>query len=103
MSPTPLLLPGCSSFGTGNTLQTANISYQEKQRLLRGLAAIEADVLLIDIGVALAIMPSIFMFSDMQICVVLPDPLIMDLYTFLQLAPSGDPRLFSAQTMSVTS
>ena len=74
--------------GTGNTLQTANISYQEKQRLLRGLAAIETDVLLIDIGAGTSYHAlDFFMFSDLQICVVLPDPTsIMDLYTFLQLA-----------------
>lgn len=74
--------------GTGNTLQTSNISYQEKQRLLRGLAALEADVLLLDVGAGTGYHAlDFFMFSDLQICVTLPDPTsIMDMYTFLQLA-----------------
>ena len=74
--------------GTGNTLQTANLSYQEKRRLLRGLAAIETDILLIDVGAGTNYHAlDFFMFSDLQVCVTLPDPAaIMDLYTFLQLA-----------------
>lgn len=74
--------------GTGSTLQTANISYQEKQRLLRGLAAIETDVLLIDVGAGTGYHAlDFFMYSDLQICVTLPDPTsILDMYTFLQLA-----------------
>ncbi|EKD38268.1 MAG: hypothetical protein ACD_75C00796G0003 [uncultured bacterium] len=74
--------------GTGNTLQTANLSYQEKRRLLRGLAGIEADILLIDVGAGTNYHAlDFFMFSDLQVCVTLPDPAaIMDLYTFLQLA-----------------
>lgn len=74
--------------GTGNTLQTANIGYQEKQRLLRSLAAVEADVLLLDIGAGTNYHAlDFFMFSDLQICVTLPDLMsIMDMYTFLQLA-----------------
>ncbi len=74
--------------GSGNTLQTANISYQEKQRLLRSLAAVEADILLIDVGAGTNYHAlDFFMFSDLQICVTLPDPAsILDMYTFLQLA-----------------
>jgi len=74
--------------GTGETLQTANMTYQEKQRLLRGLESIEADVLLIDTGAGTSYHAlDFFMQSDIQICVTLPDPTaIMDLYTFLQLA-----------------
>jgi flagellar biosynthesis protein FlhG len=74
--------------GTGDTLQTANLSYQEKKRLLRALTAIEADVLLIDVGAGAGYHAlDFFMFSDLQICVTLPDPAsIMDLYNFLQLA-----------------
>ncbi len=74
--------------GTGYTLQTSNITYQEKQRLLRGLQDIEADILLIDIGAGTSYHAlDFFMQSDIQICATLPDPTaIMDLYTFLQLA-----------------
>lgn len=74
--------------GTGDTLQTSNMTYQEKLRLLRGLGAIEADVLLIDVGAGSSYHAlDFFMQSDIQICVTQPDPTaIMDLYTFLQLA-----------------
>ncbi len=74
--------------GTGNTLQTANITYQEKQRLLRALAEVKTDVMLIDIGAGTSYHAlDFFMHSDLQICVTLPDPTsIMDMYTFLQLA-----------------
>ncbi len=74
--------------GTGETLQTSNMTYQEKHRLLRGLEAIEADILLIDVGAGTSYHAlDFFMQSDIQICVTLPDPTaIMDLYTFLQLA-----------------
>lgn len=74
--------------GSGNTLQTANISYQEKQRLFRSLATVETDVMLIDVGAGANLHAlDFFMFSDLQICVTLPDPAsILDMYTFLQLA-----------------
>jgi len=74
--------------GTGDTLQTSNMTFQEKHRLLRGLDSIDADVLLIDVGAGTSFHAlDFFMYSDIQICVTLPDPTaIMDLYTFLQLA-----------------
>ena len=74
--------------GSGDTLQTANINFQEKQRLLRGLQDIDCDVLLLDVGAGTNYHAlDFFMHSDLQVCVALPDPTsIMDLYTFLQLA-----------------
>lgn len=74
--------------GSGNTLQTANMSFQEKQRLLRALAAIDTDVLLVDVGAGTGFHAlDFFMFSDIQICVTNPEPAaIMDFYNFLQLA-----------------
>jgi flagellar biosynthesis protein FlhG len=74
--------------GTGDTLQTSNMSYQEKQRLLRGLKSIDTDILLIDVGAGTSYHAlDFFMQSDIQVCVTLPEPTaIMDLYTFLQLA-----------------
>jgi flagellar biosynthesis protein FlhG len=74
--------------GTGDTLQTSNMTFQEKRRLLRGLDGIDADVLLIDVGAGTSYHAlDFFMQSDIQICVTLPDPTaIMDLYNFLQLA-----------------
>jgi len=74
--------------GTGDTLQTANMSFQEKQRLLRGLTTIETDVLLIDVGAGTSYHAlDFFMYGDIQMCVALPDPTsILDLYNFLTLA-----------------
>ena len=74
--------------GSGNTLQTANMSFQEKQRLLRSLAAIDTDVLLVDVGAGTGFHAlDFFMFTDIQICVTNPEPAaIMDFYNFLQLA-----------------
>lgn len=74
--------------GTGNTLQTANMTFQEKQRLFRGLATIEADVILVDVGAGTSYhVLDFFMNSDIQICATLPEPAaIMDFYNFIQLA-----------------
>lgn len=74
--------------GTGNTLETANMTYQEKQRLLRGIDSLNADVVLLDVGAGTSYHSlDFFMFSDIQICVTLPEPTsIMDFYGFLQLA-----------------
>ena len=73
---------------TGHTLHTANLSFQEKQRLFRSLETIDTDVLLIDVGAGTNYHAlDFFMFSDIQLCVTTPDPTsIMDFYTFLQLA-----------------
>lgn len=74
--------------GTGTTLQTANMNFQEKVRLLRAIDTIEADILLLDVGAGTSYHAlDFFMHSDLQLCVTLPDPTsIMDLYNFLQLA-----------------
>lgn len=74
--------------GTGDTLQTANMSYQEKKRLLRGLATIDADVVILDVGAGTSYHAlDFFMYGDIQMCAALPDPTsIMDLYNFLTLA-----------------
>lgn len=74
--------------GTGDTLNTANMTFQAKKRLLRSLDTIDTDVLLIDIGAGTNYHAlDFFMFSDIQVCVTSPEPTsIMDFYTFLQLA-----------------
>lgn len=74
--------------GTGDTLQTSNMTYQEKHRILRALDGIDTEILLVDVGAGTGYHAlDFFMHSDIQICVSLPDPTsIMDLYTFLQLA-----------------
>ena len=77
------ILPGVS-----DTLQSANMTLLEKQRLLRALAAIDADVLLLDIGAGVNLHTlDFFMMSELQICVTTPEPTaVMDFYTFLQLS-----------------
>lgn len=74
--------------GTGETLHTANMTFQEKKRLLRALQTIDTDVLLIDVGAGTSYHTlDFFMSSDIQLCVALPEPTsIMDFYRFLQLA-----------------
>lgn len=74
--------------GTGDTLQSANMTYQEKQRLLRSLAMIDIDVLLIDVGAGTSYHAlDFFMCTDIQLCITSPEPTsIMDFYNFLQLA-----------------
>ena len=74
--------------GSGSTLQTANMSFQEKQRLLRSLNTLDADIILIDVGAGTSYHSlDFFMFGDIQLCVTLPEPTaVMDFYSFLQLA-----------------
>lgn len=74
--------------GTGSTLQTANMSFQEKQRLLRAISALDVDVILMDVGAGTSYHTlDFFMYSDIQICVTMPEPTsIMDFFGFLQLA-----------------
>lgn len=74
--------------GSGDTLQTANMTYQEKQRLLRHLKSIDTDILLIDVGAGCSYhVLDFFMATDIQICVTCPEPSsIMDFYRFLQLS-----------------
>ncbi len=74
--------------GTDSTLQTANMTYQEKQRLLQSLSKVDADVVLVDVGAGASFHSlDFFMYGDVQICVTMPEPTsIMDFYNFLQLA-----------------
>ena len=74
--------------GTGDTLQTANMTYQEKKRLLSAVAAIDADIVLIDVGAGTSYHSlDFFMAADLQICTTMPEATsIMDFYTFIQLA-----------------
>lgn len=74
--------------GTGDTLQTANMNYQEKMRLLRALANIDADIVLIDVGAGTSYHTlDFFMAADLHICTTMPEHTsIMDFYTFVKLA-----------------
>ncbi len=74
--------------GTGDTLKTANMTYQTKQRLLRHIALLDADLVLIDVGAGTGFhVLDFFMFADRQICVTTPEPTaVLDFYRFLKLA-----------------
>ncbi len=74
--------------GTGNTLQTANMTYQEKKRLLRALEGIDAEIVLMDVGAGTSYHSlDFFMAADLQVCVTMPEPTsILDFYHFIQLA-----------------
>ncbi|MEE4242645.1 MAG: P-loop NTPase [Desulfopila sp.] len=74
--------------GSGETLRTANMTFQEKLRLLRSISKIDTDIVLIDIGAGTGYHGlDFFMFSDLQICVTMAEPTsIMDFYKFIQLA-----------------
>lgn len=74
--------------GTGDTLQTANMTFQEKTRLLRALRELQADIVLIDVGAGTSYHSlDFFMAADLQICVTMAEPTsIMDFYRFIQLA-----------------
>jgi flagellar biosynthesis protein FlhG len=74
--------------GTGETLQTANMTYQEKSRLLRAISAIDCDIVMIDVGAGTSYHAlDFFMSTDLQICVTMAEPTsIMDFYRFIQLA-----------------
>lgn len=74
--------------GTGDTLQTANMTYQEKMRLLRALNNIDADIVLIDVGAGTSYHTlDFFMAADLHICTTMPEHTsIMDFYTFVKLA-----------------
>lgn len=74
--------------GTGETLRTSNMSFQEKRKVLRAIHSIEADIILFDVGAGTSYHTlDFFMATDIQMCIALPEPTsIMDFYTFLQLA-----------------
>ena len=74
--------------GVTDTLQSVNMAFSEKQRLLKALTTIDTDVLLLDIGAGVGLHTlDFFMMSELQVCVTTPEPTaIMDFYTFLQLA-----------------
>ncbi len=74
--------------GTGDTLKTANMPFQTKQRLLRNLALLDYDIILMDVGAGTGFHAlDFFMSSNLQVCVTTTDPTaIIDFYRFLKLA-----------------
>ncbi len=78
-----ILLPG-----TGDTLTTANMPYATKKRLIRHLTAMDADVIVADIGAGTGYHAlDFFLMADYHLAVATPDPTsVLDLYRFIKLA-----------------
>ncbi|MCF6282983.1 MAG: P-loop NTPase [Candidatus Polarisedimenticolaceae bacterium] len=74
--------------GAGNNLQTANMPYATKGRLMRHVMSLDADIVIIDIGAGSHYSSlDFFMFADHQICVTTPEPAaVLDLFRFIKLA-----------------
>ncbi len=74
--------------GAGETLATANPNWAMKQRLLRHLSSIDADVVLVDVG-AWAGNHALDFFNagEIRILVTMPEPTAsVDAYRFIKLA-----------------
>ena len=82
--------------GTGETLKNTNPTAQTKQRLLRHLRKLAADVILIDIGAGTNYHAlDFFLWGDIQVVISTPDPTaVLDLYKFVKLAATR--RVLSA-------
>ncbi len=74
--------------GTGETLKTSNMPYATKQRLIKNLGGLAADIILVDVGAGTSYHAlDFFMLGDYQLCVTTPDPTAtLDLYRFVKLA-----------------
>ncbi len=74
--------------GTGETLATANMPYAKKQRLIRHLHILDADVVVLDCPPGTSYQAlDFFLQGDAQIVVANPDPTsVIELYRFLKLA-----------------
>lgn len=74
--------------GTGETLATANMSYAKKQRLIRHLQHLDADVVVLDCPPGTSYQAlDFFLQGEAQIVVANPDPTsVIELYRFLKLA-----------------
>lgn len=74
--------------GTGDTLATANLPFSRKQRLIRHLSRIDADLILVDVGAGTNYHAlDFFLLGDHLLAVATPDPTaVLDLYRFIKLA-----------------
>ncbi len=78
--------------GAGESLATANPTWAMKQRLLRHLRRVDADVVLVDIGAGAGTHAlDFFNAGDLRVIVTLPEPTAsVDAYRFLKLAAIRD-------------
>ena len=74
--------------GTGDTLRNTNPAAQTKRRLERHVRALQADVVLLDIGAGTNYHAlDFFLWADIQVVIATPDPTsVLDLYKFVKLA-----------------
>ena len=74
--------------GTGETLATANMPYAKKQRVIRHLQRLDADIVLLDCPPGTNYQAlDFFLQGDAQVVVANPDPTsVIELYRFLKLA-----------------
>ena len=74
--------------GTGETLRTANLQYAKKKRLIRHLKALDADIIIVDVGAGTHYHAlDFFLLADRHLSIATPDPTsVLDLYRFIKLA-----------------
>ena len=74
--------------GTGQTLATANLVHAKKQRLMRHLKNLDADIVVLDCPPGTSYQSlDFFLQGDAQVVVANPDPTsVIELYRFLKLA-----------------
>jgi flagellar biosynthesis protein FlhG len=77
------LLPGAAE-----SLETANPRHASRGRLLRELARLDADVVIVDLGAGMSLTTlDGFLAGDVQVAVATPDAAsVVDVYTLLKLA-----------------
>lgn len=74
--------------GCGDTLNTANPGYAEKQKLQRHIKKLDADIVIVDIGAGVNYHAlDFFLMADHHLIVTNPEPTaIFDAYKFIKLA-----------------
>lgn len=74
--------------GTGETLASANVPYSRKQRLIRHLRQMDADVVVLDCPPGTSYQAlDFFLLGDWSLAVATPDPTsVIELYRFLKLS-----------------
>lgn len=73
---------------TGETLATANMAYARKKRLMKHFRDLDADVVILDIGVGTQYHAlDFFLMADIHLTVATPEPTsVLDVYRFIKLA-----------------
>ena len=74
--------------GTGETLQSANMPWATKQKLLRHLRELDTDYVVIDVGAGTSLnVLDFFNAADVHLCIATNEPTaVLDLYRFIKLA-----------------